>query len=430
MTPRDRKRQWWPIVGSVVVVLLAAIVITLGSFRSPLQPDQRYDFPIFFALTTLIAAALLVFALILARSLVRLWVERRSGQLGSRFKVKMVLGAMGVSLLPVVFLFFYSYALVNRTLNLWFPRPLEIANEQSQALLSDFEASDLDRLNQLAAAAAAHGSVDKNFLARNQAIDLTWMTDKSGKIISNGDSAKASDNSKTSKTASKATTSGAQVSETIAPEPIETIPDGAQVWKAKDQLYLAGSAPLNDGRLYVARRLPSDFSERFAAIQEQTDTYLQQKQQLREYKRNLLLALALITLLLLFTTTWVALFLSKQVTVPIQALAEATREISRGNFDHRIEIRAQDELGTLVRSFNRMTVQLGEGRQQINEFTRSLEQVIEERERRQKLMETILENIPTGVVSLDSSGEISRVNSAVVTILGESARDARNLAEI
>ena len=110
---------------------------------------------------------------------------------------------------------------------------------------------------------------------------------------------------------------------------------------------------------------------------------------------------------MLFTTTWVALFLSKQVTVPIQALAEATREISRGNFDHRIDVHAQDELGTLVRSFNRMTEQLGEGRRQINEFTQSLEQAVEERERRRKLMEAILENIPTGVVSLDALGEIA-----------------------
>ena len=138
----------------------------------------------------------------------------------------------------------------------------------------------------------------------------------------------------------------------------------------------------------------------------------------------------LITLLLISTTTWVALFLSKQVTVPIQALAEATREISRGNFDHRIDVQAQDELGTLVRSFNRMTEQLGEGRQQINEFTRSLEQAVEERERRRKLMETILENIPTGVVSLAASGEVARVNTAVVTILGEYAREARTLAEL
>ena len=138
-----------------------------------------------------------------------------------------------------------------------------------------------------------------------------------------------------------------------------------------------------------------------------------QKQRLRAYKRDVLLGLFLVTVILGFSTTWVALFLSKQVTVPIQALAEATREISRGNFDHRMDVRAQDELGMLVRSFNRMTEQLGEGRRQINEFTQSLEQAIEERERRRKLMEAILENIPTGVVSLNSSGEVARVNSAV-----------------
>src|SRR6202795_4807722 len=77
-----------------------------------------------------------------------------------------------------------------------------------------------------------------------------------------------------------------------------------------------------------------------------------------------------------------------------------------------------------------MTEQLGEGRRQINEFTQSLELAIEERERRRKLMEAILENIPTGVVSLNSSGEVVRFNSAVVAILGEHAREARTLSEL
>ena len=135
--------------------------------------------------------------------------------------------------------------------------------------------------------------------------------------------------------------------------------NGAEFWQIGNDLYLAATAPLKDGKLYVARRMPGDYLERDAEIQTQTQTYDQQKQHLRAYKREIILALLLITLLLLFTTTWVALFLSKQVTVPIQALAEATREISRGNFDHQIDVQAQDELGTLVRSFNRMTEQLG-----------------------------------------------------------------------
>ncbi len=172
-----------------------------------------------------------------------------------------------------------------------------------------------------------------------------------------------------------------------------------------EDYYPGASAPYNGGSGGDGAAAAAEFMQRYLDIESQTATYARQKQNLRAYKREILLALLLITLLLLFTTTWVALFLSKQVTVPIQALAEATREISHGNFDHRIEVQAQDELGTLVRSFNRMAVQLGEGRRQINEFTQSLEQAIEERERRRKLMEAILENIPTGVVSLNPSGE-------------------------
>ena len=187
---------------------------------------------------------------------------------------------------------------------------------------------------------------------------------------------------------------------------------------------------MDGGRLYVARVLPNDFLARYSEIQTQTATYARQKQGLRAYKRDVLLGLFLFTVILGFSTTWVALFLSKQVTVPIQALAEATREISRGNFDYRIDVKGQDELGMLVRSFNRMTEQLGEGRRQINEFTQSLEQAIEERERRRKLMEAILENIPTGVISLNSSGEVARVNSAVPAILGDSAREARTLPDL
>ncbi len=329
--------------------------------------DQGNAVYILFALSVLIFAMFLVFGLILTRSLVRLWAERRAGQMGSRFKVKMVLGAMGVSLLPVVFLFFFSYALVNRTLNLWFPRPLEIANEQSQFLLSRFEDSVSSRLNRLAADSVSREAAEGAPVDRNPAFDAFWITDSKGRVTGESDFAKDA-NAK------------AKAGETAPPPPkislelLQTTESGTQIWKMNGRLYLTGSAPRkNGGTLYLARLLPNDFSERSADINTQTQTYAQQKQHLRAYKREILLALMLITLVLLFTTTWLALFLSKQVTVPIQCLAEATREISRGNLDLHRGL-AQDEFGTLVRSFNRMTEQLGEGRRQINEFTRSLEQ--------------------------------------------------------
>ncbi len=169
----------------MVVVLLAAAVLRWAR-SNPSAPGRRSSFLILFALSTFIAAALLVFTLILSRSLLRLWAERRSGQLGSRFKGKMVIGAMGISLLPVVFLFFFSYALVNRTLNLWFPRPLEIANEQSQKLIGDFSKREFERMKIYAAAEADKLSGrrtdrDLNFLPGSDP-PIYWTVTSAGKI--------------------------------------------------------------------------------------------------------------------------------------------------------------------------------------------------------------------------------------------------------
>ena len=405
--------SWKLAIGGVVAALLAAAVFTIGSLRIPLHPEQENSLVIFFALFTVIALALLVLTLILLRNVVRLWAERRSGQMGSRFKVKMVLGAMGVSLLPVVFMFFFSYALVNRSLGAWFPRPLEIASEQSQALLDEVASRGHARLTQQAQAACAvlaqpNMTLEDALRRGAPSADAIWSAD----ALRGHDGA--------------AEVFGA----TERPVFKRNLRSGAEVWANTSATYVSGQAGCGHGTVVVGRTVPNNFLQRIDEIEAQTTTYVQQKQNLRTYKREIILALLLITLLLLFATTWVALFLSKQVTVPIQALAEATREISHGNFDHRIGVQAQDELGTLVRSFNRMTEQLGEGRRQINEFTKSLEQAIEERERRRKLMEAILENIPTGVVSLTSTGEVARVNSAVAAILGEHARGAQTLPDL
>jgi PAS domain S-box-containing protein len=127
---------------------------------------------------------------------------------------------------------------------------------------------------------------------------------------------------------------------------------------------------------------------------------------------------------------WLALFLAKQVTVPIQALAEGTREVSSGNFEYQVPEQAQDELGVLVRSFNAMTTQLRDNRSQIDQFTRNLQQAVMELERRRQLMETVLESIPTSVLSLDSGGAILRGNTAVARMFGDPAREVRSLGDL
>ena len=418
MTLRERKTKLWLGFGGLLVVLLLAAVFTLGSLNMPFKPRHWNEVVILYALSAIIVAALMVFGLILTRTLLRLWAERRAEQLGSRFKTKMVLGAMAISLLPVLFMFYVSYGLLNRTLNRWFPRPLEIAVDESQRLLLEMGKADHDRLTRLATEAARREAPEaQQVLTANAAVDAAWTIAPGGQVLDvqifewHGSER------------------GVALSKRPAtlPHLVQTLPSGAEIWAAGGKLYMAGRAPVKGGALMVGRQLPEDFLSRYTAIQNQMLAYHQEGQRLRTLKNQMLLELFLFTLLLLLAATWFALFLSKQVTVPIQALAEATREVTAGNFDVQVQEQAQDELGILVRSFNLMTAQLGDSRRQIDEFTRSLQQAVQELERRRKLMEAILENIPTGVLSLDEAGEIVRLNPAAANIFGETSRTARTL---
>src|SRR5215469_4190848 len=133
-TSKDRTRL---LIGGILVTLLLGAVFTLGSLDVPFEPRSWREMVPLFAVSSFITAGLLVFGLILIRNFVRLRMEASKAQLGARFKTKMVLGAMAISLLPVIFMFFVSYSMLNRTLGRWFPRPLEIASEETQKLLND-----------------------------------------------------------------------------------------------------------------------------------------------------------------------------------------------------------------------------------------------------------------------------------------------------
>ncbi|HLZ11647.1 MAG TPA: ATP-binding protein, partial [Candidatus Acidoferrum sp.] len=378
---------------------------------APFQPRTWRDVLTLYAVSSFITALLIVFALILVRTTLRLWAERSREQLGARFKSKMVIGAMAISLLPVLFMFFVSYSLLNRTLARWFPRPLEIAAEQSSGLIQEMGRSEFARLTAVAQRSVSLGRIQTRSNASTGAIpcgeaDASWKQKPNGsaELLNSCDGRSATPTFK------------------------QNLASGAELWSLDGQLVIAAGVPAEDGmRLFAARRVPNDFAVRIAEIQLQTAAYNQEKQHLRALKRQLLLILVFFTVLLFFSLMWLALYLAKQVTVPIQALAEGTREVSSGNFEYQVSEQAQDELGLLVKSFNAMTTQLRDSRSQIDQFTRNLQQAVQELERRRQLMETVLENIPTAVVSLDSESRILRKNSAVARIFGESSRHAETL---
>lgn len=429
MSQLESKQRWSIALGGIFLTLLLAAVFTLGSLNVPFKPASWRAVMALYAVSSFITAALLVFGLILLRTILRLWAERSRHQLGARFKTKMVVGAMAISLLPIVFMFIVSYSLLNRTLLSWFPRPLEIASQETQTLLNDFGRSQLPRLRNLASQAAASSSLPpEEMLQRTFTLgaDAIWILDAKGDFLRGGVVCPSQTEDRSGHVC---------VQPGVPGKSVRVLPSGIEVWEAQGGDFLAARVPLPAGSpapgvAVAAYRTNADFLRRITEIQSQTREYTQEKQDLRALKSQMLLILFLFTLLLLFAVTWVALFLAKQVTIPIQALAEGTREVSAGNFDYQVPEQAQDELGKLVRSFNAMTTQLRDNRGQIDQFTRNLQQAVQELERRRQLMETVLENVPTAVISLDSSAAILRENSAVARMFGAAARENHSLEQL
>jgi hypothetical protein len=189
MSRLETKQRWGLAIGGILLTLLLAGVFTFGSLDVPLEPKSWRAMIAFFAVSSFITAAFIVFGLILMRTTLRLWAESSREQFGARFKTKMVVGAMAISLLPIIFMFIVSYSLINRSLLLWFPKPLENASEETQKLLSDLGRAQLPRLRWIALQAredAAHPDSDFLQSAFAKGADSVWVLDRDGKTLRGG----------------------------------------------------------------------------------------------------------------------------------------------------------------------------------------------------------------------------------------------------
>jgi PAS domain S-box-containing protein len=170
-----------------------------------------------------------------------------------------------------------------------------------------------------------------------------------------------------------------------------------------DTLLFMATAPAAAGRLTISARMPDVLATKHREIDRYRAEYYRLAQDRRETRRFYVLLLFLITLFILFFATWLALFLSRLISIPLTALLHAAEEVRGGNLAHRVRIGAIDELGLLVKAFNEMTAELESSRGELDN--------------RRRFTEAILESIPTGVLSLSADGGILSVNRALKGIL-------------
>ena len=396
---------------AVGIALLFGILLSQSSFDLPpfLNPDTNQQLLFFAATTLLISVLFVVMTFVLFRNLLKLFAERRLGVPGSKFRTRVVVAGLLLSFLPVIVMFWFAYGFMNRSIDKWFSRPVEEVRDDTAAMASLMqtyaqqnalsEATSLANApeTQRAFAFNSYSSLDREFERHGETLQGGFVV-----ALRNGVPASIF----------RAPASWDELKEKLPATGSSSAP-AAFTWNETE--YILGSAPVGtDGQILVAMPLPQKFSQTVAALEAHQKRYLELYRERRSVRRTYMILLLLLTVLVLFATTWLALFLSKLVTRPVVALAEATDEISRGRLDYRVEVRAADEIGDLVRSFNRMAEELESNRAQIEASSRDLGAANMALEQRRRHIETILETIPTGVLSLDANRRITHVNPALL----------------
>lgn len=391
------------------IVLLFGLVFSQQAFNlKRLSPDSAQQTLVLVALSALVFLLLVVLTFVLFRNLVKLYAERRLGVLGSRLRTRMVIGALLLSFAPAIVMFMFAYGLMNRSIDKWFSMPVHELQQDSGrvgTLLADYAG---DNARQEALEIAQSPETQRAFSSASYAGVLREFR-RHQPTLQGGFAVALAE------TDAVATWNAPQPWPVLRSQlpPLNRIEQAPEKWHYRGTEYLLGASPVGKaGVVLVGIPLPKDFSPTLEQIRQNQQNYLALSRQAKRIRGMYMLLLTLLTVLVLFVATWFSLFLAKLVTRPVEALAEATRQISLGHLGHRVEVPAADELGELVASFNRMAAELESSRRKIEESARALAETNTELEQRRRHIETILESIPTGVLSLGADRRVTHSNVA------------------
>ena len=405
----SNRKQVIILLAAAVFFLLAILVSQTAFDLTLLRPGNNQQIVVFYALSLLISLLFVALTFVLARNLLKLFAERRLGVLGSKFRTRMVVGALLLSFVPVMVMYWFAYGLMNRSIDKWFSTPVEEVRADTHAMASLLGEYAAQNARAEASAIAASSETQRGFsghgfsplLAEFQSHQITLQGGFA--VAVQGGNAEVSFNAPASWPMLK---TRLPLAEAAAGRPARF------TWAQTE--YTLGSARVgSDGLILVGIPLPREFSRTVQQVEASQQRYFELAYERRLVRRTYMGLLLLLTMMVLFVTTWLALFLSKLVTRPLAALAEATQEISRGRLDYRIDVSAADEIGDLVRSFNRMAEELETSRRQIEASSRDATAANAELDQRRRQMETILESIPTGVLSLDADRRVTHANQAL-----------------
>jgi two-component system nitrogen regulation sensor histidine kinase NtrY len=468
-TPTNRRKLSIVALAAFLLILFVSLA-TLNAFNTQLPKPATTQQIVVFTGLSIIAFLLFVTVLVLlARNVLKLYADQRSRVMGTRLRTRMLWGAVLVSFIPIASMYGFSYLLLNRSVDRWFSQPvtdmradsnnmaLELARYTSANARAEADSIAASLPEEPATAHSAkapatppasrsvrqphrstHTSIhdpaaSTSRLHREAIYELLrqhQITLQSGFVSVYQDGhvvASFQMPQRTGATAQVKTWLPDQTAEGDSDEPKQapTDPTDAAILataQRNDQPvfslgstdYALGATSLKQGStVVVGLPMPKGMASTMTNLRKNAEAYWVLYGERRQIRDLYMLLLLMMTSLALFASSWLALHLSKQVTKPVEALADAMESIASGDYAHRVQESATDELGELVRSFNHMAADLEGSRRAVEHSTVQLSAANTALEARRSELETMLETIPNGVATLDADRRIVLANRAL-----------------
>jgi two-component system nitrogen regulation sensor histidine kinase NtrY len=414
----------------LIVGVLAVLLVVFTAAYYLLQRSRELD-PLLvtnrvllFVLMYINVVLILTILFVLLRNVFKLLVERHHRILGSKFKTKLVLTYIGLSLIPVLLLFALSTQLLRGSIERWFNTPVEeilpLASSVAQGLQLTIEGQNLHDaqrvVDELGGLDLDDPAVRPRLVRRlpllQAELGVDYLAVYRGTEFIHAVVASQAGIADLPEPG-RGLLMEAVLHGTSRGQPPALV-EGALLLGAASPGPEAGDPPLV---VVIGRVLPPELATPVREVIEANQGHRQLVIQRDEITTSYLLIFLMVTLLILLASSWVGLYLARRVTVPIQALADGTLRISGGDLDHRVEVEADDELGVLVDSFNRMTAELGASRGALERSNRELSTTNERLAEERALIATLLDNVAAGVISVDAEGSILTANGAALAML-------------
>ena len=411
-----RRRELFFVSGAfILVAVLTRLLFFLYDTGSAL-------FLTVFCLNFLLLLAILG---VVIRNGLKLLLERRRGVLGARLRTRMTLAFIIMTVSPCLLMFLITSKFVQVSIDFWFRDQIAISMETALEVgRTDLEKTERRVLVQ-----------GMNIIAQASPLDLT----QAGPDVDNYLQVKRREN---------ALPLIGILSENHKEVLWHANPDARESWQAGKAMFnweiltdqgsqTLLSPGLEEDYVLSVQRLPEGgffvcaegmgpfFKAKLDKLASASTEYKQLRRIRNEVKGMLYSGLSVLTTLIMLGAIWFGFRVAKEVTAPVLSVADAAQRIAKGELDVRLDDYAKDELGLLIRAFNSMAADLEAFRADLTGANKLLAEQNREIGQHSQYIEAILNNITSGVISVDHEGRISMVNTAARAILG-SPKDVVN----